>query len=236
MNGTGLIFADGKTGAADHGFEFILRQADAFVGLDFRQFRVILGGHSRDGERGNAAADGYFEFFVNRDADGLVGQLSDNVEEETGGHDAGASLLDLGIDGDGNARFEIITGKRQLYASPDINSLERRNGALLRDGTGGDGDGAHQCVFFTGKFHGTSSVSSFKRKKGYFLEVGSSRGILCGKAVFFLTDQCFFVHRQVCRKKNVINMQFCETSVSQLSTGESCGFHRLVWTKIKAYC
>lgn len=81
------------------------------------------------------AADGYFEFFVNRDADGIVGQLSDNVEEETGGHDAGASLLDLGIDGDGNARFEIITGKRQLYAGPDINSLERRNGALLRDGT-----------------------------------------------------------------------------------------------------
>ena len=51
------------------------------------------------------------------------------------------------------------------------------------------------------------------------------------KSCFFLTDQCFFVHRQVCRKKNVINMQFCETSVSQLSTENVCGFHRGVWTK-----
>ena len=231
MDRTRLIFTDGKAGAADHGFQLVLRQADPLVGLDLRQLRVIFGRHGRDGKRGNAAADGDLELFVDRNTDGIARQLPDDVEEETGGHNAGASLLDLGVDGDGDARFKIITGKRQLYASPDINSFERRNGALLRDGTGSDGDGAHQRIFFTGKFHGTSSVSSFKRKKGYFLEVRSSRGILCGKAVFSLTYQRFFIHRQVCRKKNVINTHFCETSVSQLSTESVCGFHRGVWTK-----
>lgn len=49
MDGAGLIFADGKAGAADHGFQLVLRQADPLVGLDLRQLRVILGGHGRDG-------------------------------------------------------------------------------------------------------------------------------------------------------------------------------------------
>lgn len=49
MDGAGLIFADGKAGAADHGFQLVLRQADPLIGLDLRQLRVIFGRHGRDG-------------------------------------------------------------------------------------------------------------------------------------------------------------------------------------------
>lgn len=168
MDGAGLIFADGKAGAADHGFQLVLRQADTLVGLDLRQLRVIFGRHGRDGKRGNAAADGDLELFVDRNTDGIARQLPDDVEEETGGHNAGAGLLDLGVDGDGDARFKIITGKRQLYAGPDINSFERRNGALLRDGTGSDGDGAHQRIFSQVNFMELPPFLLSKERKDIF--------------------------------------------------------------------
>ena len=231
MDGSGLVFADSEARAADHGLELALRQVDALFGVDLRQLRIILRGHGRNGEGGDPAADGDLEVFVDRDGDRIVRQLADDIEEESRRHDARAGLLDVRVNGDGDARLEIITGKRQLDTCADIDSLERRNGALLCDGTGGDGDGADQRIFFTGKFHMDSSVSSFQRKKGFFLEVRSSRGNLCGKPVQAQRLQCFFLHRPMFTFQTLFHTSNCETCVSQLSTEPICGFHTSLWKK-----
>ena len=51
------------------------------------------------------------------------------------------------------------------------------------------------------------------------------------KSCFRLDVSTLFYPQAGVQKKNVINTHFCETSVSQLSTENVCGFHRGVWTK-----
>lgn len=168
MDGTGLIFADGEARAADHGLELALRQVDALFGVDLRQLRIVFGRHGRNGEGGDPAADGDLEVFVDRDGDRIVRQLADDIEEESRRHDARAGLLDVRVNGDGDARLEIITGKRQLDTCADIDSLERRNGALLCDGTGGDGDGADQRIFSQVNFIWIPPFLLSRERKDFF--------------------------------------------------------------------
>ena len=66
---------------------------------------------------------------------------------------------DIAVDA---ADIALVDDEVDVYKRQDIDSLERRNGALLCDGTGGDGDGADQRIFFTGKFH----IDVYKRQAG----------------------------------------------------------------------
>ena len=230
-----LIFADREDGATDHGLERVLRNLHALFRLDVRQLRVVLGRHGRNGKRRNAAADFHLEIFVDRDAHILAGQLADDVKEQPRGHDALARLLNLGRHAYRDARLEIIPGKYQLDTCAHIDALERGDGALLRDRARGDGDGRNEQIFFTANFHTKCLRFFFPEKERINVVVYSSRGILCGKAVFALALQGFFLHTRLCIPAHVFNTGFCETAVSRVCTSCFSTFHIRLWKTVRAW-
>lgn len=113
MDGAGLVLADGEDGAADHLLELALGHGDTLFGVHVRQIWVVLGVRGRDGEGGDAAADGYLIIVVHGDLDHIVRQLPDDIEEEAGREDIGAGLLNLGGYGDGDAGLQIVARQHQ---------------------------------------------------------------------------------------------------------------------------
>ena len=153
MNRARLIFTDSEDRTGDHGLELVLRDADTFFGVHVRKFRIIVCRKSGDGKRRNAALDGDFEALVNLNANGVVWELADDVKKQPCGHNAGTGLLNVGVNADGNACFQIIPRQHHFDTRADQNALESRDGAFLCNCARGDGDGGNQLVFFTGKFH-----------------------------------------------------------------------------------
>ena len=148
-----LIFGCREDCSADHLAQHALRHGHGVCGIDLGQIGIVVGIHGSDLEGRSAAADKDAQRLVHRDADLLVGQLADDIEEQSCGHNAGAGLVDLGADVHGNARFQIEAGEQHACSGAHQNALEAGDRALLRDGTRGQRDRAGQHGFFTGELH-----------------------------------------------------------------------------------
>ena len=154
VNGTTLVFRNGKNGAGDQFLHGRLGDADALAGVDIGQNGVVIGTFGRNIEGSIAGADGHLVIIVHHNSDGTFRQTADDVAKKAGGQDAGAAVGHIGFDLVGDGGFHIVAGEAQADGGGTAeDAFDDGKTALCSHGTAGDIQTSGQHAFFTGKTH-----------------------------------------------------------------------------------
>ena len=153
MNRATLILADGKNGAGNQLFQFVLRNMDCPSVTHVRQLRIILGGLGGNGKGSVPCPDGDFVVLVHHHGHRPLRQTADDIADQLRREDALPHVGHVRIDLIGDGGFHIITGEAQSLSGLAEDSFDDGQTALLGDGTTRNVQSRDQHVFFTGKTH-----------------------------------------------------------------------------------
>ena len=110
MDRAALVVADSEQGLSDHGPEGLFRDGQGVLILHGGQLGKVLGVDAHEVEFTHAAGDVNLQGLFLKEQ-GVVGHLSDDLAEETGGEDHGTGLGDIGLDGGADAGLLVIAGE-----------------------------------------------------------------------------------------------------------------------------
>ena len=153
VNGSALIFGNGKNRSVDQLLEGSLGDPHTSAASNLRQLRIVLCRLSGNGEGGVAGTDGDLIIFIHYHSYRTLRQTADNIAKQLSRNHTFAGFCYLCLDFINNCSFHIIAGQAQTTACSAQNTLNGRKTALLGNSSAGDIQTGYKHIFFTGKAH-----------------------------------------------------------------------------------
>ena len=126
VNGTALIFGNGKNCAVDQVFHRHLGNTNALSVANVRQFRIIVGRFCGNGKGSITCANGNLIIFVNNNGNQTFRQSADNIAKQLCRQYAFAHIGNLCIDQIGDGGLHIVTGEAQAVSGSAQNTFNSR--------------------------------------------------------------------------------------------------------------